>query len=243
MQSLGEMLIEARKSVGLSAGDIADRTHIMQAAIINLEEDNLESMPAAGYVRGYILSYCKICAVDPAPYLEQYEIQTGSNRRDSITRNSYGYEQGPTTRNQQNHDMNWKVILVVVIVIAAIAGAIFYFTRSTDDFAPGTSPLPAEVATPTVSTDPEDLVPEADRVPFSFSIEARPDRASNVRIVVDGSVVFDGSLTPENDESFAGITLAEIEIGSPENVILMQGEEAISIPEDGVVTLTAPAPE
>jgi len=241
MQSLGEMLIDARRSAGLTTHDLADRTHIMHTAILNLEGDNLESMPAAGYVRGYILSHCKACGVDPAPFLEQYERQTGSNRLDSITRSSYDYESGTAVRNQQTHDMNWKVVLVAAIVIAAIAGAIFFFTRSSDELAPGASPGAAGAAALTVSVDPESQVPEGSRVPFSFSIEARPDRASIVRIVVDGSVAFDGSLTPENNESYLGILLAELEVESPENVVLMQGENTVPIPDGGIFTLTASA--
>lgn len=84
MTTLGDMLIEARKKSGLSAHDVSQRSHIMLSSIYSLEDNNHSSLPAAGYVRGYILSYCKLCDVDPTPYLEQYERQSGNSRRDSI---------------------------------------------------------------------------------------------------------------------------------------------------------------
>ncbi|MCL2525577.1 MAG: helix-turn-helix domain-containing protein [Coriobacteriia bacterium] len=239
MSSLGDMLIEARRSAGLTAQDVSQRTHIMQSAIDNLENDNLDAVPASGYARGYILSYCKICGVDPASFLAQFDRQSQGSRREPATRPSYNPSLAPLPRKSE-HEMNWRVIAVVVVVIAVIAGGIYFMNRDSG-FVPGTNPLPAE-ATPTVSTTPEAQVPEDQRVPFSFTVEAREGRASVVQVLVDGNIAFDGSITSgtdSNSETFDGAHEARVEIASPENVIVMQGTESIPIPDDGILYLTA----
>jgi len=232
MTTLGDMLIETRKKAGLTAHDIAQRTHIMQSAIHNLEDDKLGSLPAAGYVRGYILSYCKVCGAEPTPFLEQFERQSGSNRRDAIGTQPYEYTAAAPMRKSE-HEMSWKVVAAVVIIIAVIAGAFYFFSQSGNDSARGLNPtVPI-----TVSTDPEERVPEDERIPFSFSVEPREGRASDVLVTIDGNVAFDGALT--STESFSRVLEAELEIANPENVLLLQGEEEIDIPDGGVLTLTA----
>ncbi|MCL2437479.1 MAG: helix-turn-helix domain-containing protein [Coriobacteriia bacterium] len=235
MTTLGDMLIEARKKSGLSAHDMAQRTHIMLAAIYSLEDDNHSALPAAGYVRGYILSYCKVCDVDPTPFLEQYEVQSGNSRRDAISRPSYSYATNAAPRKIE-HEMNWRVVAIAAVVIVVIAGAILLLTRDNDG--PSLNPLPAGVET-TVTANPSEYVPEEQRIPFSFTIEAREGHASDVRVVIDGNVAFDGALIDGSEEAFDGVLEAEIQIARPENVIITQGEDNVVIPDDGELTLIA----
>jgi len=236
MSTLGNMLIEARKQAGLTAHDIAQRTHIRQSAIFNLEDDEHDKGLAVGYVRGYILSYCKICDVDPKPYLKQYERQFGRKLREATESSFSDFNMRHMPRRQE-HEMNWKVVAIVTLVIVAIAAAIFFFSRSNDYPAPGLNSPPLEVAI-TAGDESQPLVPEESRVSFSFTVKAREGRASNVRVVVDGNVAFDGALTSGTERNFTG-TLVEFTIANPEHVMILRGEETISIPDDGSFTLTA----
>ncbi|MCL2403187.1 MAG: helix-turn-helix domain-containing protein [Coriobacteriia bacterium] len=240
MTTLGDMLIEARKNAGLSAHEMAQRTRIMLAAIYNLEDDNHSALPAAGYVRGYILSYCKICDVDPTPYLKQYEIQSGNNRRDAITEPSYS---GGFDSQKPEHEMNWKIAAIVALVIVLIAGGLILINRSGNNSEPEVNPMPV-VLSPDEAGDEFDQENESEEeqalTPFSFTIAALEGRASEVRIVIDGDEAFNASLTSGNEESFDRVRRAELEIANPENVILSRGEDNIPIPDSGVLTLVAP---
>ena len=243
MTTLGDMLIEARKQAGLSAHDIAQRTRIRQVAIHALEADRHNDLPVAGYVRGYILSYCKICGVDSKPYLEQYERQTGSSRRDAIAGEPYSYGGGFLSRRSE-HEMTWKVILVAALIIVGIAAAIYFIGQRDDSSTQDLPPVPAET-TVTADAGPdeeEDSDGEDEELtPFSFTIEARSGRASNVRVVVDGNEAHNGSLSSSDPAlTFDGVYRAEIEIGSPDNVrIIRNDEDNIPVPDDGELILTA----
>ena len=240
MTTLGDMLIEARKQAGLSAHDIAQRTRIRQVAIHALEADRHNDLPVAGYVRGYILSYCKVCGVKPESYLEQYERQTGSSRRDAIAGEPYSYGGGFLARKSE-HEMTWKVILVAALIIVGIAAAIYFIGQRDDNSTQDLPPVPAET-TVTADAEPnenQDLDDE-ELTAFSFTIEARSGRASNVRVVIDGNEAHDGSLSSSDpDLTFDGVYRAEIEIGSPDNVRIIRGEDNIPVPDHGELTLTA----
>ena len=243
MTTLGDMLIEARKQAGLSAHDIAQRTRIRQVAIHALEADRHNDLPVSGYVRGYILSYCKICGVDPEPYLEQYERQSGSSRRDSIAGEPYSYGGGLLTRRSE-HEMTLRVILIAVLVIVSIAAALFFFGQRGDDSSQDLPPVPAET-TVTADAEPEegqdsDGEDDEELTAFSFSIEARSGRASNMRIVIDGNERFNGSLSSSDGPlTHDGVYRVEFEIDSPDNVRIIRGEDNIVIPDDGRLIMTA----
>jgi len=238
MRTLGDMLKDARKKAGLTAHDVAQRTHVMQSSIYNLEDDNHEALPVAGYVRGYILSYCKVCGVDPTPFLEQYERQSGHNRRDAI--GDPGFNVAGSMSRKVEQEVNWRVILIAIAVVAAIATAIYFINQSSYDGA-GTNPIPVNIVV-VGENNAESAVPEEERVSFSYTILAREGRASNVRVTNDDYVVFDGILTVRDEGEelhFIDVYEAEIVIESVENIIIMQGEANIPIPDGGVVRLTA----
>jgi len=236
MSTLGNMLIEARKQAGLTAHDVAQRTHIRQSAIFNLEDDDHDKGLAVGYVRGYILSYCKICGVNPAPYLEQYERQFGGKLRASTESTLSDLNTRHMPRRQE-HEMTWKVAGAIAAVIVVIVGAILIFRGNDDYLTLGASPLPVAItATGSGGTPPP--VSEEDRTSFPFSVRAREGRASDVRVVVDGNIAFDGALTSGNERNFTG-TFAELQIANPENVMILQDDNPINIPDDGLLTLTA----
>ena len=247
MTTLGEMLVEARKQAGLSAHDVAQRTRIMQNAIHALEGDRHNALPVAGYVRGYILSYCKVCGVNPEPYLEQYERQSGNSRRDSISGEPYSYGGGYLTRKSE-HEMTWKVVAIAALAVVAVAVAIYFIGQSGNDSVPELTPVPAETTltadadTPEAEAADNDESEDEDEEPtaFSFSVEAREGRASNIRVVIDGNEYFSGSLT-SGDDAVAqdGVYEVEFEIDSPENLIITRGEYNIVIPDSGEFTMTS----
>ena len=244
MTTLGDMLIEARKQAGLSAHDIAQRTRIRQVAIHALEADRHSDLPVSGYVRGYILSYCKICGVNPESYLEQYERQSGNNRRDAISGAPYDYGGGLLARKSE-HEMTLRVVLVAALIIVGIAAALFFLGQRGDDSSQGLPPVPAET-TLTADAEPEENQSSDEEngeelTAFSFTIEARSGRASNVRVVIDGNEAFNGSLSSSDGPlPFDGVYRAELEIESPDNVrIIRNDEDNIHVPDHGEFTLTA----
>tara|TARA_R110002072_G_scaffold39236_1_gene112833 strand:+ start:3932 stop:4849 length:918 start_codon:yes stop_codon:yes gene_type:complete len=68
----GLLLRTQREKQGLSAQEIAKRTHLDIKIVESIEQDSDEGMPAATYVRGYLRSYAKIVGVDPDHIITLY---------------------------------------------------------------------------------------------------------------------------------------------------------------------------
>tara|TARA_R110000782_G_scaffold18712_7_gene51217 strand:+ start:547 stop:1464 length:918 start_codon:yes stop_codon:yes gene_type:complete len=68
----GLLLRTQREKQGLSAQEIAKRTHLDIKIVESIEQDNDEGMPAATYVRGYLRSYAKIVGLDPDHIITLY---------------------------------------------------------------------------------------------------------------------------------------------------------------------------
>ena len=59
-QHIGETLRARRVELGLSLSDIAQTTHLREDYIMAIERLDQESLPAIGYVLGFILSLIHI---------------------------------------------------------------------------------------------------------------------------------------------------------------------------------------
>ena len=68
----GALLRKARESRGLELGDIAQRTKISERYLRAIEEERFDDMPAAVYVRGYVMEYARALRVDAHRVTESY---------------------------------------------------------------------------------------------------------------------------------------------------------------------------
>jgi len=67
----GRVLAQAREQQGISLADIAARLRLHPRQISALEEERLESLPEAPFVRGFVRNYAKELRLDPVPLLAQ----------------------------------------------------------------------------------------------------------------------------------------------------------------------------
>ena len=67
--SVGVTLSEARKQLGLSVADVANRLKFAPRQIEALEADNFARLPEIAFVRGFVRSYARLLQLDPAPLL------------------------------------------------------------------------------------------------------------------------------------------------------------------------------
>jgi cytoskeletal protein RodZ len=65
MSTLGEILKAQRTSLGLSLEQAESATRVRGRLLEALENDDLERLPAPGYVKGYVWSYAKYLELDP----------------------------------------------------------------------------------------------------------------------------------------------------------------------------------
>ncbi|HXU63354.1 MAG TPA: helix-turn-helix domain-containing protein [Polyangia bacterium] len=68
----GEFLRKIRQSRGIELGDISQRTKISERYLRALEEENFTDMPAAVYIRGYVMEYARALRIDAHRVTERY---------------------------------------------------------------------------------------------------------------------------------------------------------------------------
>jgi flagellar biosynthesis protein FlhG len=68
----GEYLRKVRQTRGIELGDISQRTKISERYLRAIEEERFSDMPAAVYVRGYVLEYARALRMDAHRVTESY---------------------------------------------------------------------------------------------------------------------------------------------------------------------------
>ena len=77
----GAVLRRIREARGIELGDIAHRTKISERHLRAIEEERFGEMPAAVYVRGYVMEYARAIRIDAqkaaGSYLRRYNARNG----------------------------------------------------------------------------------------------------------------------------------------------------------------------
>ncbi len=77
----GDLLQQCRVERGLSQQEVAAQTKIPPHHLNALEQGTLDALPARCYGRGFLKTYCRFLALDPAPVLEAYDRVTQQANR------------------------------------------------------------------------------------------------------------------------------------------------------------------
>lgn len=243
MGQLGDMLYDARREAGISLAEISTVTRIRLSVLEALEEGKYDSLPDAGYLRGFVSDYARYVGADPAAFLEQLEVETGKSR---VTRPTRSRPQGKrehhpevSTRHRP-HDVQWKPLLIGFAVIAAIVAAVWIgYSLWPKDGA--VTPTPTGPGSENTTSTPT----PAAGAPFTVEVIAKQNGASDVYLTVDGLVAFDQTLTSADEPLvYDVVQKAEISVSNPDKVEVYINGTAVPITEaDTTVTLTAPAEE
>lgn len=76
-KSPGEMVREARRSLGLSLADVAAMTRIPKAMLRHLEEDRYDEYSAEVFARGHLRNYAREVQLEPEQVLKAFDRRTG----------------------------------------------------------------------------------------------------------------------------------------------------------------------
>jgi len=68
----GAVLRKLRETRGIDLNDIAQRSKISERYLRAIEEEQFSEMPAAVYVRGYVMEYARALRLDAARVAESY---------------------------------------------------------------------------------------------------------------------------------------------------------------------------
>ena len=140
-ETLGKYLKNQRESKKISLREVSKNTRVREHILRAIEEDQLDLLPAATYVRGFLLAYAKYLRLDPNDILLRYErALKGEPAAPPPPQPLKPKRKIPPTqpsKPKQKVLWNTKQMWVVVGVIVA-SFIIFYF------FSPYSSKLPIE---------------------------------------------------------------------------------------------------
>lgn len=71
--SIGTDLAEARRSAGLTVGQVSQKTRIRETIIRGIERDDYAACGGDFYARGHIRAIARAVGTDPAPLIEEYD--------------------------------------------------------------------------------------------------------------------------------------------------------------------------
>jgi len=79
----GELLRRVREAKGLSLRDLAERTKVSTTHLDNIEADRYEELPAAVYLRGFLMLIARELKLDPLKVSKSYIDQAAKARKDA----------------------------------------------------------------------------------------------------------------------------------------------------------------
>lgn len=265
--TLGTMLREERKKRGLTIFDISGGTRIMQSSLQALEDDDYEHLPVPGYVRGYILSYCRFLRLDAGPFLRQYEIDTGNQRQSSIE--DLAINNTAVAESNDQHDIPWRTAIILGLILLVIVVGVFTLiavrNKNSANNPLQTPPPSQETTAPAGSTTSTssaggaksgsgtgaangtgsgtsaatgDSTQQLTTQPFSFIIQAKSGAASHLTVICDGVQAYSGSFASGMKETFTAQQTATLTIANPPALTVTRDGKAVAISNKGPVTVT-----
>lgn len=128
--SLGSLLLEARRKVGYSIAQVAGTTRINAFYIEALERDDYDSVPPAIYARAYVKKLCATYGVPEEEGLKRLKQNDGSKQHvpDVVLQTLEEHKQVNIEEETKVERTAWLFmgVLIVLIVVCVIAGTILW---------------------------------------------------------------------------------------------------------------------
>src|SRR5262245_30819309 len=160
MGSLGTYLRELRSAKDVSLDEVTRATRVGRAHLEALEAEDLASLPAPVFVKGFIRAYCEFLQTDPAEALSRYRELTGDRSHTTsvghLDSRGAGLGRGP--------------VFVSVILLVVLGTALFILNSGRNSSSRATrAPVPSAAAPPAATP-----VPRATEAPRAQEVSTAP---------------------------------------------------------------------
>lgn len=230
----GQMLAEARKNLGLSAEDVADKLNFRKTLVDDIEQDNFDHSLPSTFNRGYLRNYAKLVNISIEDVLTSYETLNIAQKQGAELQ-SFSKQ---TEKQAETNRLMWISYLILAVLIGSTVIWWVQDARMTQSSAPAPGEsdistdsknsetnLQAEIAVGDKSDSEQPS--DTDTVSLSQSLLANP---------VD-SEELDIKATPD---VMANQTISNTEIAT-ENQLPSDATVAASNNEEGAVTEKVPS--
>lgn len=166
----GRKLTEARRQLGLSLEEVADRIRIRREFLQALEDMNVKLLPGKAYALAFLRSYAKALGMDEKAIVDQFQDECALSREDAT----------PQIRNPSSKPHAERPWLFAAGLVILAVGLVGWRAFSSNAPAPAARPTtvasaPVGVTTPAATTATESRVVEI-RANAEAWLEARgPD--------------------------------------------------------------------
>lgn len=127
-ESLGEYLVQARKTKGYTVEEMAHEIRISLDFMKSIEASEWEKLPVEAYVRGYLNSISQILELDSKVVLNRFLVEKGSVGRNRDK------NQDPIEGNPSNTDEHEKKSFFIPILIVVLGLAFFVLMNFVNQF-------------------------------------------------------------------------------------------------------------
>lgn len=146
--TLGQNLVNARKTAGISLEDLSNRTNIRESLLKEFEANKFINAGGDTYARGHLKTIARVIGIDPEPLLVAFDEEHAQEHRpihDQLVENNV------TLGIPEKSKITYKQLIAVSVVgIVAIFG-ISFIANSTDG---GPSAGTKSTAKPTATAKP-----------------------------------------------------------------------------------------
>lgn len=147
----GRKLSEARKQLGWSLEEVADRIRVRREFLAALEDMNVKLLPGKAYALAFLRSYARELGIDEKAIVDQFQDESALTREDAQKQ-----IRGPSSRPHARRP--W---LAAAVLVAAAAGFVSWraLTHDNEDQVAeqGTASAPAVLGSTPVGGETEEL--------------------------------------------------------------------------------------
>lgn len=215
---IGNKLKEAREARGLTLEDVEEETKIRRKYLQALEEEQFQILPGPIYAKAFLKNYARFLDINVEEALEDYNRQFTKEPPPEAPVKPQE-ERSKRVKVEVPGKPRYWLYLAAAVVVAGLAFSVYY--------AAGGIGLnsPADKAKQEVKQEPAQTPPQAGEQPqtpagqpgasqtgVNMSLNVKT-RDSWIRVIVDGTTAFQGTLSAGQSKSFEAKNKISIRLG------------------------------
>jgi cytoskeletal protein RodZ len=220
--NLGEVLHNARTSVGISLDDLAAATSIRAGLLSEMEKNNFSHCGGDIYARGHLRNLAPKLGLDAQELINLYNEEHSAESR-SI--NEMLAENSVARVPHEKKSISWKVpaaFSIAIVIVVAVVQIVISNVNSESPTKVDPTPAVSASAEPTPSASATSTTPATGGVTMSITASRGNSR---IDIVVDGQHVDKGSIFQGETKSFEAKTSISIYFSNPAGLdVTVNGE-------------------
>jgi cytoskeletal protein RodZ len=119
---IGNDLAEARRSMGLTAGQLSERTRVREALIEAMERDDFSLCGGDFYARGHLRNIAKVLGLDYEALIHRYDDEHGGVPLP--VRAAAVFQADSPIKIRESRSPNWTMAMAVALIILAVFGVV-----------------------------------------------------------------------------------------------------------------------